>query len=349
MKNLFFKTILIIFFNIFFFSTLLNAKTSITVDLLGGVTLPDGVIDIAEQFQDIADQNGPNYANAYAFANILGYPIGKATLGTFPHFELGTALGAGLTNMEYFDEDSEAQEEGAFPGIAPTPVLHFGIGLAGGFDVIGKFFSFHESMIDREFEYGDYALEEFTLYTIGGKIRYNWLKEATIIPFVLNFGGLTFSLGGDLMRGKVSTSGSYEAEFEEINVNGFDTTMELQDANYVASLEWYQLSCTAQALIYFDVLYLFSVYTGFGLSWGYGWFGLDFDAAGTVVGTSGYTGDIGTIAMTSENKYNPQTFLPTSIIGLELNFGFIKVTAETMVNMRNRSDVSALLGARIQI
>jgi hypothetical protein len=350
MKKIF-EFVSMILIIIFCSQNLLNAKTTITYDFtLGGIPItPGGELEFAQQYQDRADLNGPNFANAYAFSNILGYPVGKSTLGTFPHFEIGVALGTGLTNMEYFEDGSTAKDEGALPGIAPSPVLHFGFGLAGGFDVLGKFFTMNSNLYSPDINQTNFRLEKFNMYSFGGKIRYNWLKETTIIPFVLTFGGLTFSLGGDFMRGNIITGGTYEATFSGIELGPpISGARDLALAgDYTAALKWYQMSVSFQTLIYFDILYLFSIYTGFGLSVGKGWFEIDFDVFADATDTATST-QLGTVTLVSENKYQPDNFLPTSIFGLELNLGFIKLNAETMVNLRNRSDVSVLVGTRFQ-
>jgi hypothetical protein len=120
------------------------------------------------------------------------------------------------------------------------------------------------------------------------------------------------------------------------------------------STSWYEISSTIQAVAYFDIMYLFSVYTGLGASLGYGWFQFNFDAnvdvsdsSPTYAAVTGHS-QIGTIGFNSKNSYNPGVFLPTYIIGLELNIALLKIDLETQVNLLNRTDVSASLGLRMQ-
>ncbi|HEY1406992.1 MAG TPA: hypothetical protein VF857_10320, partial [Spirochaetota bacterium] len=112
----------------------------------------------------------------------------------------------------------------------------------------------------------------------------------------------------------------------------------------------------AQATAYVNIISLFSLYTGAGVSVGYGWFKTGFDASGTLTATSNNpafatafpTGTIGTIKATSQTTYNPVRVIPTYILGLELDIPIVKIVAESQVNLRNRKDVSASLGIRLQ-
>lgn len=331
------------------------AKTTITFENPYGLTLPDAA-SWEHQFQSRCDDNGPAYADAFAFANTLGYAVGKSTLGTFPHFEAGVTMSAGLTNMKNFQHSKTGVYNGTVPGFGLSPCAHFGVGLGGGFDFLGKFMSFNQDIYKLPIPKNSaFNLDEFSQYSLGGKIRYNYVKEKTIIPFLLNFGGVTFSLGGDLMRGKVAGNGKYTFQFptQSVTYSSLDFQVEPTfDGKYNFSVSWFQLSTTAQAVAYFDIMYLFSIYTGFGATVGYGWYVFSFDASGTLTDTSATpppTGaDLGTASFDSKSRYNPAVFIPTYIIGLECNIGFLKIVGESQVNLSNRSDVSASLGLRMQ-
>ena len=304
--------------------------------------------EIADSFQAMVDKNGPAYANAFFFSNSLGYAIGKSTLGSFPHFELGSSVNAGLTNMENFQHSKNGVYNGSVPGVGPSPIIHFGMGLAGGFDFIGKFMSYNQEVWSVPVPDNRYFnLDTLSIYAIGGRVRYNYITEKTFIPFLLKFGGLTFAAGGDFMRGLFGINGTYTFEMPQQTINSVTVNPYL-DGPYTLDITWYQLSASAQATAYFDIMYLFSFYTGFGLTVGYGWFNFDFEYSGDV--TNGENGAaIGTASFVSKNKYNPGAILPVYIAGLEINIALIKIVAETQVNLRNRSDVSASVGARIQI
>ncbi len=337
-------------------TTAVFARTTIDVTPAGGVTVPQDSMDsIEQQLQDITDKNGKFIANSFALANILGYPIGKSSIGHFPHMEAGVALGVALTNAKYFDDKAE---DGTFPGVMANPVIHAGFGLAGNFDIIGKLFYFRKSIYAPDINTDTATLQDFNFISFGAKLRYNYLKEATILPFLLKFGGLTFSIGADIMMGNVDVTGKYDAKYEDITVryNGTDYTLTSNlDSAYGATVSWTVFTVSTQALAYIDVMYLFSFYTGFGLATNLGFFSTDFNGNGQLttddniyIAAKG-NGDIGTMEFESVNSYMPAYVIPTFIVGVEINLFVIKLTADTMVNLYNRSDVTLQAGVRMQL
>ncbi|MFW5861835.1 MAG: hypothetical protein ACOCWZ_06245 [Spirochaetota bacterium] len=335
------------------------ARTTIDVTGSGGTTIPPGSEEEYEnQVQDLSDLNGPIVANAFALANTMGYPIGKSSIGGFPHFEAGLAVGAGFTNTVYYSDDEDAPD-GSFPGIMANPVIHAGVGLPGGFDVIGKLFYFRLNMYDPGLESSTASLEEINMVSIGGKVRYNYIEDKTVIPFLLSFGGLTFSLGLDVMMGNMGVTGNYETEFEDITIEDsfgtLHTVTTAFDGDYDATISWTIVSLTTQAVAYIDIMYLFSFYTGLGLTGNLGFFSTDFNGDGDLTtddpayfAATG-TDVVGTLNFQSTNSYTPDYFIPTWIFGLELNLTVLKITGETMVNLRNGEDVTLQAGVRIQI
>jgi hypothetical protein len=311
---------------------------------------------IENQVQEITDKNGTFISNSFALANLLGYPIGKSSIGRFPHIETGIAAGVALTNAKYYDDKAE---DGTFPGVMANPVLHAGVGLAGGFDIIGKIFYFRMSMYDPGLDTDTAKLEDFNFISLGAKLRYNYCKEATVIPFLLKFGGITLSIGADVMMGNVDVTGKYDTNYEDITVKvgGIDYPLTSQfESTYGATISWTIVTLSAQAITYIDIMYLFSLYTGFGVATNLGFFSTDFTADGklttndnTYITNVKPNGKIGTIRFESVNSYMPDYVIPTFIFGVELNLFVIKVTGETMVNLYNRSDVTLQAGVRIQL
>ena len=337
-------------------STAAYGRTNITLTADTNVSVPpDSTDSIEQQIQDITDKNGTFISNSFALANLLGYPIGKSSIGRFPHIETGIAAGVALTNAKYYDDKAE---DGTFPGVMANPVLHAGVGLAGGFDIIGKIFYFRMSMYDPGLDTDTAKLEDFNFISLGAKLRYNYCKEATVIPFLLKFGGITLSIGADVMMGNVDVTGKYDTNYEDITVNveGTDYTLTSQfESTYGATISWTIVTLSAQAITYIDIMYLFSLYTGFGVATNLGFFSTDFTADGTLTtDNSAYVtakgdGNIGTMRFESVNSYMPDYVIPTFIFGVELNLFVIKVTGETMVNLYNRSDVTLQAGVRIQL
>jgi len=352
-------TFLAILFIIVFFSKKTYSTSSVNIETVAGLTEDDiDITNITDQVEGISELNGPFIANAFAQANILGYPIGKAYIGSFPHFELGVSIGAGCTNMKYFDDNDPASEDGSLPGIALNPVLHIGIGLFGGFDVLGKIFYLSKSIQDPGLEYDIATLSDFMIYSAGCKIRYNIIKKKTILPFIFSFGGITLSLGGDVFYGNVKITGEYDYIFSDIDIEVGPISNSINmnfDGNFETTTSWSVYSVTAQAIAYFDIFYLFSIYSGLGLTGGYGFFDSKFIGTGDLVTDNedyiNITGEenIGNILFTSKNNFTPFPVIPTFILGLEINILIIKLNFETMVNLHNGRDINLLCGARIQI
>jgi hypothetical protein len=300
------------------------------------------------QFENKVDMNGPNFANAFAFSSTTGYANGKATLGDFPHFEVGLFVNSALTNTQVLQNSTSGTYNGEVVGLGITPALRFGIGLGGGFDFMGKFLMFNKDLYDPNLKTPVATLDELTLYIIGGRVRYNVIKEKTVIPFLFSFGGISLSAGADLSRGIIGIGGKYEMPFQSIPVAGYGTINPQLSGDYTTRMSWYYLSTTFQGLVYFELLKLFSFYTGLGTSFGYGWFKFEFDATGTLSDPAALPLPFSsTVLFSSENKYHPMKVIPTYVLGLELNIPIVKIVAESQVNLRNRADVSLTLGLRI--
>jgi hypothetical protein len=314
------------------------AKTTITPSL--PIFSAADIATLENDFQNRADINGPGYANAFAFGNTLGYGIGRPSIGTLPHFEAGFAMNAGLTNMDYFN----GNKNGRLPGIGIAPAFHAGFGLGNGIDVIGKFLSYTLELYDPFKNLPEQLRPtKFVIYNIGGRVRYNWLTAKPLIPVLLSFEGITFSIGGDMSRGLIAFGGDYEMSFSPIG-----PVTPYLDGAYSTDMSWYQVSGTVQATAYFNILTLFSIYTGGALSIGYGWFKFGFDASGPITDGPGGA-SICDLTCVSQTTYHSQNILPTYIIGLEIDIPLIKIVGETQVNLRNRKDVSASFGIRVQI
>ena len=232
--------------------------------------------------------------------------------------------------MEYYDEDEPAHDNGTLPMYAPNAVLHFGIGLAGGVDVLGKMFYISKSIVNRyksdiDYEADVATLKDYKIYSVGGKLRYNYIKKKKFLPFYLSFGGVTFSLGGNFMYGDISFTGDYDYEFEDISVSGIPTNIPMYfNGQFDANIHWAVFTMDAQAIAYLDIFYLFSLYSGFGFAGSIGSFKVSFEGEGDFTTNSTYppvlmTTNLGTLTFLSENKYRPSPVIPLYILGLEIN------------------------------
>ncbi len=357
-------TVLILLIGQFFINSV-HAESSIVIDTtdIAGVSILDdseGYAKILDKVDSTAAENGPNIANAFALANILGYPVGKAYLGSLPHFQLGVAVGAGFTNMEGFDSEEPVYDDGTIPGFAPNLVAHFGLGIGMGMDILGKLFYMDKTVREPPSSMAnDYlTFDDYKIYSVGGKLRYNIISNVALIPFLLEFGGITISLGGDVMYGMFKVIGEYEQQFNDVEVGlaGLTENIDMQfNGDYTAVIEWSVFSLTSQIIAYIDIFYFFSLYTGFGISGNAGYFDIQFDGSGGLTTdnelyqTLASSADVGSLTFTTKNKFRPAYVNPTYIIGLEINILILKLTLESMVNLRNGSDVNIQLGTRIGI
>jgi hypothetical protein len=342
-------------------STVIPLYARTTITNTSNIT-PQGLTDAIDQFQNMADLNGPAIANAQALANIGGYPMGSAYLGGIPHFLIGVSFNAGLANMDTQDPDKK-HTNGKFPVMGLNPVIYAGVGIAKGVDLLGKIMLFSDGFYKPPLNYSYANLSKLNLYSIGGKLRFNYIGEQKIVPGIFSFGGLTFSAGADLLYGIIGINGSYKYKITDIEVSTgvpIPPTYKVEinfNSDYSCRVSWYLMSINPQVLAYFNFFWLLNLYTGFGFPINYGSFQLklhgngnietDDDNYALIVG-SGPPNSLGSIEVSSENKYHPLIFMPVYIIGFDLDLIILKLTFESMVNLWNRSDVNIQLGTRIQ-
>ncbi len=356
------KPISILLALIMFLNIPLYSKTTITTTDLSGSGLDFtslGLTNIETLIQETLNNFGPGVADGFALSNAGGYPVGSAYLGSFPSFFIGANISAGLTNMEYFDD--EKKNDNIKPAGGINPALYFGMGMAKGIDLMFRFFTFSSGMYQPPLEKSYLKIEKLNLYSLGGKIRYNLVSKQTILPGLFSFGGATISLGADMLNGLAKVSGEIAYPMKDIEVNmggGATQNVDVEmTPRYTAGAKWYMLSVSSSLIAYLDFLWLFGFYTGLGTSFNFGYFNVDVNANGTATTddpaytapTVNPSGEIATVTLVSESKYNPHVIMPVFIVGFDISLTLIRVTAESMVNLRNKKDINLQLGARIQI
>lgn len=297
----------------------------------------------------VISNNFKNYPGAFAMANLGGYPIGDAYIGNFPHMFFGVSGTVGCANMQYWDEDIPRQKS-VYPAYAPNPNIYIGFGLAKGFDMMFKIMFFSDAMYRPPLNQKSAKLDKFNVYSGGGKLRYNVIEKKTVLPFIFGFGGFTVSAGADFMDGIMTINGNYKLNMTvdvpspPAPVAGpYPLTL---DAYYNFSMKYSMLSWNAQAIVYFNFLWLFDFYTGFGVAMTWGYNSLDASGMGNVTNTA--LGNLGVIRAFARYKYFPRGFMGIYIAGLEINIWVLKITAETMVNISNGKDINLQLGTRVQ-
>lgn len=161
-----------------------------------------------------------------------------------------------------------------------------------------------------------------------------------------------------MMYGRFNLSGDYKQDLSDstVQISGAPQNIDMQfDGTYNAIIEWSVFSITTQVIGYIDIFYFFSLYTGFDLTGNFGFFDIEFDGTGkllskdfTALSTTG-SPEVGSISFITKNKFHPGYVIPAYIIGLEINILVIKLNIESMVNLRNGSDVNIQVGTRIEI
>jgi len=294
---------------------------------------------IATEIQAISDNIGPGMSNASHLANLGGYAIGDAYIGKFPKFYVGVSVTGGLANLSYFDP-TFVKPQGYLPAASPNPVLFGGLGFGKGLDLQFKAMAFSsgflpDALINGLIPISFVQLDKFNIYSAGAKVRYNLVKRKKIFPGLFEVGGVTVSAGADFAYGEINVSGIYS----------YPVTPATYTPSYTLAVSWLMISASVQAVVYLDFLWIFNLYFGIGATLNFGSFDMNLEGSGPVVGLPGPP----TVSFESVNKYYVSIFVPTFVIGLELDFWKVKIALESMVNLLNREDISLQLAFRVKI
>lgn len=355
------KKIIIILLSMFL-CKIIFAETELEVsNVFAGVTIPTGSLDeLIEGFDEIIDSNIQNLSNGTYFAGSTGYPVGSPHIKPFPHFTSGLSFGAGLTNMSYFDSDTESSDDIPSGGISGG--LLFGSGLSSKMDYLVKFFWYDLLIYDptESSLLSDYPLDldEFTIFVVGGKLRYMLVSERKLIPFLFNLKGININLGADLTRGTMRASGEYDKTLDlgTVSINNpgpTDVDIYMVMDGYDIEIQWLQLSITAQAFMYFNIMKILNFYTGPSATIGYGFFSLESEINGAIDTDDAVVGmtpadTLADVRFATESRYSPYPWIPAYTFGFELNFPVFKITADTSVNLQNKKDITATIGSRLE-
>ncbi len=332
--------------------------SGIIIDSSGTPFVPvEGVLQYQSEIENIFNTTGPAFATAILLANIGGYPVGTSSLGGPGHFFVGLSLNVGMANMKFFDDDLD-RPRGYYPGFGPNPAIFAGIGLDDRLDLFLKFFMYNDSIYRPPVDFSYASLTGINLYSAGAKFRYRTVDRVIIFPGLFHFGGIVLSLGADVMSGTLSFDGKYPYDLGTILVDtggsGIQPAPVVLNSIYSAKMRWYMASVTLEGLVFFDIFWIFSVYTGAGITLGYGTFEMKALAYGIGVTTNtDYitnrgTDQIGYISATADTLYRPKLYHPLFIIGFDINLFITRISVESVVDMRNRSDINLQLGARFQ-
>jgi hypothetical protein len=336
----------------------LQAGTDITITpLTGDITAPEAIVAETE-FEVFVDnfftENEEVIPSGLAMVNTLGYPNGKATIKRFPHFEFGVAAGVGILEYGRYEDFSEESPTIPFGGI--NAAVHAGTGITERLDVTVKFFSLGlVYKVDESFddEAGDVSykatIKDTEVYSVGAKFRYNLLPSITIVPLLLSFGGVSLNLAFDYMNGETKTILEMK-ETRDIDVSGSSETVE---ADYVneGKIEWNLISVTPEMLVYLDLLYFISLYTGPSVSFNYGTFDFTMDGSGKLVGQGpAFAGtDLADIDVRIDYSMKPYAMIPKWTLGIEFNILMLKLQAEVTSILSSPTDsVMGQVGIRMQ-
>jgi hypothetical protein len=158
------------------------------------------------------------------------------------------------------------------------------------------------------------------------------------------------------MSGTLAFDGQYPYDMGSISTAAGDVSVMLNSL-YSAKMRWYMGSVTLEALACFDIFWIFSIYTGAGMTMAYGSMRMQFigyalgsayPAGANPYWTAFGTDDLGTVNIMADNLYHPKFYHPLFIVGLDINLYIMRLSVESVVDMRNRSDVNLQIGARFQ-
>ncbi|HOT45239.1 MAG TPA: hypothetical protein PLM53_12355 [Spirochaetota bacterium] len=330
---------------LFSFIPLTSAYPWIFVDMSQAPIVPiQGVLTTIQELDNVIWKNFRNYPAAFALTNVGGYPVGDALIGDFPHMYFGVSFTLGCSNMKYYDE-SIPREKSIYPAYAPNPVLNFGFGLKGGFDVLFKLMIFTDAIYRPPLNQKSAKMGKFNFYSAGFKLRKNLVGKKDVLPNLLGFGGFTIAAGGDFMDGITGINGSYDYTLQNIYVGGSYRDV-LFTAYYNFNLKWQMIGANAQATAYINFLWIFDLYAGFGFALTWGRIKLDGSGVGPITSTT--LGSLGYITARCEYSKKPKPFMGLFIAGLEINIWILKITLETDVNITNGKDINLQLGTRFQ-
>jgi hypothetical protein len=334
------------------------AGTNITItDIASFDNVAQAEADYEAFIDSFFTENEEVIPSGLAMVNTLGYPNGKSTIKPFPHFEFGVAAGVGILEYGRYEDFSEEYPTIPFGGI--NAAVHVGTGVTERLDVTVKFFSLGMVYkVDESFddEAGDVSykvrIKDTDVYSVGAKFRYNLLPNMTIVPLLLSFGGVSVNLAFDYM--KADTKIIMEMSDTE-NVDVLSTPISATATyNNEGRMEWNLYSVTPEMLVYLDLLYFISIYTGPSVSFNYGTFDFTMRGNGNIITNDPvgpYTpGDvIGTTAVDIDYSMKPYAMIPKWTLGLELNLSVLKLQAEVTSILNSPNDsVMGQVGIRMQ-
>src|SRR3990172_1339253 len=335
---------------LFFFHTAAHSWIYIDTSQVPVPAFMNSFLQVVYELHHALSGNAKNYPGAFALANVGGYPIGDASIGDPPHMFFGVSGTMGLGNLKYYDENIPRQKN-IYPAYAPNASLYFGFGLNKGFDVLFKAMAFNSDIYRPPLDQKSARLNKLNYYSLGSKLRKNLVQKKTLIPDIFNFGGITLSAGLDYTEGIIDVKGQYDYSLGTFDVGGTPYPLTLK-AYYDFDLKWFMLAGNAQALVYIDFLWIFDLYTGFGLSVTYGYIDLNGSGFGQVTRpnlTNIFDPIVlGGILGLARYHYYPRPFMGLFIAGLEINIWVLKLNVETMVNISNGKDINVQVGTRCQ-
>lgn len=313
----------------------------------------------ADDFQRMADINGPCFSQSYFLQNILGYSVGTPHITSY---DIGITTGFAQSNGSYFGGSAD---EDSYPGITPVASIRVGKSLSTDSDILVKFMIFDMFLFNQEPEVSDVTLTDYRQFAIGGKYRYTLLGPKRLLPYLFNFSGVTCGVGADLMTASMGVTGEYDTEMEQTNIDpgtGEDKAVDTYlEGEYDAAMRLLQLSTCVEVVSYFKVFRIFDFYTGGNLTLGWNWLGITADSSGELMAADDtLDDDIGNgfdyrsdylleLDIDSRTLFHPVPLMPVYIAGIECRISKMRIGLETAVNMYNREDVALQFALRYQM
>jgi len=361
----------------------LTTNTKVLGPFVSFVDIESLETDIEKLPNDFFRINSDVIPNGFALANTLGYPNGKSTIGKFPHFEAGAAVGVSVYKVWRYRDFDLDKDNPSIPGGGVNGGFHVGTGITDRIDISVKYFTlnwfsgFYQDKLEKDKEFDNKSINgkaEVDARSFGIKARYNLVKESSPYSVLFNFGGVSINLAFDYLKNKISASGIY-AQNEETELSIKDPFSDYSDEQNIqvkADLNGSMVfqnsfySLTPEILAYFDVLYFITLYTGPSVSFVMGSSDLTARFDGSVSNENEVVmysqlvqsqsiaagSNLASAVLVSDNVMNPMRMVPKWALGLEFNLWVLKIQVEAatlLTRVMNYDTFTAQFGIRLDI
>jgi hypothetical protein len=267
---------------------------------------------------DTPDVNIDKYAAGMANANAFAMKGQNSDYAeNFTHFVFKPSFGVAL------DGDMDKPENAAGVGLGGALTVGLNLDMLP-VDKIGSiemkdldlFISFMNYDVDQTQDDTTFAGE---LSSFGIFARYRFMEGKDIFPgYMMEWGGIHLHTG--VQRSKMGIK--LTQSFKDQTVTSGGTTAQFGDSSAVFNIDTTTTSIPLEISTYMRMLYVFTLYTGFGLDYNIGDGEVGLNASGAV--SSGAT-EVATIAASETGTGDAQATNFRGFLGLQFNVPFVRL------------------------